>query len=149
MKNIKLAVGVLSLACFAAMNAATHELQSPDGNISIKFSDDSLKLVYNVDYKGKVFIEPSKLGLKLQGADVLGQNVQITDAELSQGVDSYTLLHGRSGKVDDAYNALTLEMQENSLTERKLVVEARAYNDAVAFRYIVPEQTHLTDYNLV
>ena len=122
-----MAAGFLSVACALGATAATHELQSPDGNISIKFSDDSLKLVYNVDYKGKMFIEPSKLGLKLQGADVLGQNVQITGAKLSQGVDSYTLLHGRSGKVDDAYNALTLEMQENSLTERKLVVEARAF----------------------
>ena len=149
MKSIKLTVCALSLACFAGLNAATHELQSPDGNIVIKFSDDSLRLKYEVAYKGKAFIESSKLGLNLQGASVLGQNAQITAADRSQGVDSYTLVHGRSGKVEDAYNALTLKMQENDAAQRKLTIEARAYNDAVAFRYVVPEQTHLIDYNLV
>lgn len=149
MKSIKLTVCALSLACFAGLNAATHELQSPDGNIVIKFSDDSLRLKYEVAYKGKAFIESSKLGLNLQGASVLGQNVQITAADRSQGVDSYTLVHGRSGKVEDAYNALTLKMQENDAAQRKLTIEARAYNDAVAFRYVVPEQMHLIEYNLV
>ncbi len=145
----RLATCALSAICIAGANAATHELVSPDGNIAIKFSDDSLKLSYEVVYHGKPFIERSKLGLNLQGANVLGSNVQITDARQSQGTDSYTLVHGRSGKVEDSYNALRLEMQEQDLTERKLVIEARAYDDAVAFRYIVPEQTHLTDYNLV
>lgn len=37
-------------------------------------------------------------------------------------------------------SALRLDLEEIGEPGRKLVMEARAYDDAVAFRYVVPEQ---------
>lgn len=145
----KLVASLLCAIAFAGADAATHQLVSPNGDIAITFSDDSLQIGYEVAYKGKQFIERSKLGLDLQGAGTLGANVTVTSATPSNGVDRYTLVTGRSGDVATPYNSLQIELEENGPSARKLIIEARAYDDAVAFRYVVPKQTHITDYDLV
>lgn len=146
---MKIIACMLSLICFITMNAATHELLSPNGSIAIKFSDDSVQLHYEVLYNGKSFITTSKLGLKLQGAGLLGRNVRIIAADQGHGTDDYTLLHGRSSVVSAAYNSLRIDMKSNDDAGLLMSIEARAYNDAVAFRYVVPEQMLLTEYKLV
>nr|MBD3621622.1 glycoside hydrolase family 97 catalytic domain-containing protein [Sunxiuqinia sp.] len=41
------------------------------------------------------------------------------------------------------------QLQEDGSPSRKLTIEARAYNDAVAFRYIVPEQSDIQEFRLI
>ncbi|HTX22034.1 MAG TPA: glycoside hydrolase family 97 protein [Candidatus Aquilonibacter sp.] len=145
---------------------------SPDGRLTITFqtatnttSGDAARrtlspqyqaapgggqLVYTVSFQGKTVFEPSALALDLQGQKPeLGQNVKLVNASASQGDDDYTLFHGKTSHVNDHYNALQLEFSETAVPGRKLIIEARAYNDAVAFRYLVPAQTGLHDFRLV
>ena len=123
-------------------------LKSPDGELSIVFRTHESKLIYEVIYRNKLLIEPSAMGLELQGSRVLGESVTLTRAAFSEGEDNYKLLSGRTNAVSEKYNALVLELTEQTGNNRKMNVEARAYNDAVAFRYIVPEQSSLTGYYL-
>ncbi len=49
--------------------------------------------------------------------------------------------------VPNHFNALKLD-QEDGPTPRKLSIEARAYDDAIAFRYVVPDQAALREFRL-
>lgn len=123
-------------------------LKSPNGALNIAFRTNDAKLEYEVSYKGKLLLEPSALGLELQNGRTLGENVSIVNTTTSEGEDNYKLITGRTNAVSEKYNAIQLEIAETTGHKRKMNIEARAYNDAVAFRYIVPEQTLLTEYRL-
>jgi alpha-glucosidase len=140
-------------------------LSSPDGQLKIIFrtvednsdetvrrkpSDGSVaeKLVYELSYKGKSLLEPSALGLELEGSRVLGADVSITQSKLSSGEDHYTLITGRTSAVSENYNSAVLDITDKRGENRKMQIEARAYDDAVAFRYIVPKQSSLIEYQL-
>ena len=106
------------------------------------------QLVYEVSYQGKPVISTSKLGLDLQGQPVLGDSVRIVNAGRESKGESYEIVHGKSNPVRNRYNALRVELAESGPRARSLVVEARAYDDGVAFRYVTPEQGGVKTFRL-
>jgi alpha-glucosidase len=106
------------------------------------------RLVYEISYKSKPLMEHSAMGLELEGSRVLGECVGIVGRRFSEGTDEYRLITGRVSSVRERYNAVTIETVEECGSLRRMNVEARAYNDAVAFRYVVPEQKSMTEYRL-
>jgi alpha-glucosidase len=106
------------------------------------------QLVYAVSFQGKSLIEPSALRLDLRDQPPLGSDVRIVGSALSKVDETYRLVTGKASLVRNRHNALRLELEENGNLKRKLVMEAKAYDDAVAFRYVVPEQTGLRDFRL-
>ena len=57
--------------------------------------------------------------------------------------ETYTIPVGKTSSVRDHYNFARVELEDTA--GRKLSVEIRAYDDGVAFRYILPEQSGLKD----
>ena len=147
-----LAVGPV---CVAQSSRA--ELKSPNGELAVSFdtiekdSPDgrSHQLVYSVSFKGKPLVEQSALQLSLQGARPLGADVRLTGQTPSQADETYALVTGKTSRVKNHYNALAITAEETTGLHRLLTVEARAYDDAVAFRYVVREQPTLHDYRLL
>jgi alpha-glucosidase len=124
------------------------KVTSPDGRWSITFGTDSKGLVYSVsDSQGRTIIHPSALRLQLQGQPPLGANAAIRDTTPGQHDATYHRLSGKASTIRDHYHSLLLETADAK--GRKLNIEARAYDDAVAFRYIIPEQTGMKDFRLV
>jgi alpha-glucosidase len=142
-------------------------LSSPDGRLAITFrtvvrnesgpaqresapsaqpAPAGGQLVYAVSFQGKPLIEPSALRLALKGAAPLGENVRLVNSVPSKTDETYRLVAGKTNTVRDHFNALRVECEEDA--GRKLVIEARAYDDAVAFRYLVPEQAALSEFRL-
>ena len=52
---------------------------------------------------------------------------------------------GKSNPIRNQCNTLTLDLEETRTPGRRLTLEARAYNDGVAFRYVLPEQATLKE----
>ncbi|MEO7145944.1 MAG: glycoside hydrolase family 97 N-terminal domain-containing protein, partial [Bryobacteraceae bacterium] len=131
-------------------------LDSPDGRLEIAFhtvtknspSPAGGQLVYSVSFQAKPLIENSALNLELEGERPLGSNVRVVHVTPSHTDETYHLVTGKASTVRDRYNALQLDLEEPGGAGRKLVVEARAFDDAVAFRYIVPEQRALRLFRL-
>ena len=46
--------------------------------------------------------------------------------------------HGKANPIRNVARTLAVDVEETRAPFRKLTVEARAYDDGVAFRYIVP-----------
>lgn len=135
-------------------HGAPVSLQSPDGQVVIAFECVSEnagapgQLVYTVTFHGKPLITQSALQLELQGARPLGAKVRIVKETPSQTDETYRLVTGKASVVRNHYDALRLDLEETDGLRRQLQVEARAYDDAVAFRYIVPDQPAVREFRL-
>jgi alpha-glucosidase len=106
---------------------------------------DGGALAYSVTYDGRPLVETSSLSLDLSGQPPLGTEVWIADATSGSGVDDYLLLGGKTSHVHDTYNSLKLQVVEPKEPRRTLIIEARAYDDGLAFRYDVPKQDAIQD----
>jgi len=141
--------GALTMAFQTSVNMAPGDAAARELSPQYQPAPNGGQLTYTVSFHGQELIEWSALALDLAGqTPELGRNVRLVKATASQGDDTYDLLHGKTSRVDDRYNALRLELDDNGGPGRKLIVEARAYDDAVAFRYIVPSQAALSDFRL-
>ncbi|MFT3935591.1 MAG: glycoside hydrolase family 97 protein [Chitinophagaceae bacterium] len=151
----KLIIAVIFFHSTAIVLGQTNsaELSSPDQRIHLKFqigSDDkkpekAQQLYYSVSFNGKLLLKPSALSLSLNGYQPLGASVNIVNSVPEEVDQSYQLIAGKASTVRNRYNAAKLELEETVAPNRKLVIEMRAYNDAVAFRYVVPEQETTRD----
>ncbi len=131
-------------------------VSSPDGKLSITFrttasgktSASGGQLTYEVSFRSQPLVEPSAIRLLLKDQKPLGTEVKIISATPSKTDQTYQLVAGKASTVRDQFNALRIELDETTDTARKLVIEARAYDDAVALRYIVPQQPGLREFQL-
>jgi alpha-glucosidase len=119
--------------------AAAQDLRtvaSPDGRIVFRVFVTPQgaglieRMAYQVLYKGKILVGTSFLGFEIRDQTLLGEKVGLTLSE--------ALAQGR-------YNSLTAEYLQNGSLGRRINLEIRAYNDGVAFRYIIPKSTPLNE----
>ncbi|MFL6450900.1 MAG: glycoside hydrolase family 97 protein [Bryobacteraceae bacterium] len=141
---------LLILTLFACIlgHSAASTLTSPDGNLKFEINTPSGQLSYSVSFQGKAVIEQSALRLQLQDQRPLGTGMTIVSQNPSQGVDEYKLLAGKRSEVYDRYNALSINAEEAGPRGRRLQIQARAYNDGIAFRYVILSQPALREYRL-
>lgn len=111
---------------------------SPDGQnaIALELVDGAPR--YDVTCAGTAVIRDSALGLNLDarpfGAfEIVGRQAGAVDTNWKPVV-------GEREIVRDCYNHLTVRLQERAEPKRRLYIEFRAYDEGVAFRYVLPEQ---------
>lgn len=151
------------LACaFTGMQAADKiDLSSPDGRQHlvmhrVALTDTTGELRYSVTFDGRPVVDDSRAGLELDqrvwemalniGGRKLVQpacwmdDFTVDSVTVHAPVDTvWTPLYGERSTVADRYNSATLHMSKHNATKYRLDVEARAYNEGVAFRYYFPE----------
>lgn len=127
----------LLLVSFVPLTAAQAiPLNSPDGRVHAEFSlNRAGDLSYTVSFDARTVVEPSRIGIAVAGTD-FGAGVALDAPEYRSLDESYPV----TGTEATAYNRANL--LRLPLTHRPsgnvLVLEARAYNDGVAWRLIVP-----------
>ena len=128
------AVLVFCSACSA--NSGHIALRSPSETIQASIRVDAGgSLSYSVKYKGVVVIEPSPLGITIDGVD-LGKGVRAGAARRGEISETFMVL-GVHSVATNHCRTLTLPMvHEASGTEYQL--EFRAYDDGFAWRYQIP-----------
>jgi alpha-glucosidase len=98
-------------------------------------------LRYAVEFHGKRLIEDSVLGMKLQNPAPLGPKMRQVNAQKNSVNESYTIPVGKTSTVRDHFNSARVDFKDEQ--DRSLSIEVRAYDDGVAFRYILPDQPAL------
>ena len=119
----------------AAAGAEDVTLQSPQGELRIILSLDGGRLTYRAQLQGKPLIETSPLGIVVDGVD-LGQGVTLGKAERYEIDESFPWHGGHSTAVARGRGARVGVTHKASRTA--FTVELRAFDDAVAFRLVVP-----------
>lgn len=143
LKRASLASAVIMVAATGSAMAAEHVLASPDNSLTITISDTDGRARYAVAHKGKPLLTPSPLGLALDKGGALSTRLTIAGANQTSVDQTYDLVVGKTRTVRDHYNELTVDFAEAGPAGRKLRVIARAYDDGVAFRYVLPDQPTL------
>jgi alpha-glucosidase len=121
----------------------TKSLQSPDGKLSITFKltkDGSLSYSFNA-FKRNVISE-SPLGFTGGNSiSVPSSGWYLEKSEQHSIVSVWKPVWGKRSVVPDEYNELILNLKGPNTSElQHLRIEARAYNDGVAFRYSIPAE---------
>lgn len=135
--SVRLRPIILLILCSGGASYAQDLLTVTSPNGQIEFRAFSLapnpgeadRLAYQVVYKGKLLLDTSYLGFEIALQPFLGEKLGLMASSKSSA---------------SAYRAVAAEYMQNGTTGRRINLEVRAYDDGVAFRYIIPK-TALVD----
>jgi len=147
-KVLAVAVAAASPSTVAAAQPTLH-VASPDGENVVTVSVRQGTLVYSLDRQGKPLLLPSRLGFDFRGAPPLGDSVRIVDSARTKVDETWTQPWGEVARVRDQHNELRVTAEETTSRHRRFVVAFRAFDDGVAFRYELPEQPGLGDFEIM
>jgi len=123
--------------------AMAEGITSPDGNLRLEFTVNALgEPVYQLFYKEKAVVNPSKLGLELVGDPGLMNGFTLVEAGASTFDETWKPVWGEVSQIRNHYNelAVTLDQKEQN---RHIVIRFRLYDDGLGFRYEFPLQRTL------
>ena len=167
--KIKEKLMIAALVFIPLVTHAQEKLTSPDGNLSMTFSlNKEGTPMYELSYKNKEVIKPSKLGLELVTEDPdkqtsfewtaerksqkeldrkadLYSGFVLKDIQTSTFDETWTPVWGEENSIRNHYNelAVTLEQPQN---DRFMVIRFRLFDDGLGFRYEFPKQPNLNHF---
>jgi len=110
-------------------------VQSPNGGLSVTVGiSDAGQLTYTLLRKGRAVIEPSPLGVTVDGAH-LGRGVSVGSPDRWTVEESYRTRGGHSRARNHFCGARVPVMHAQSGT--KYILEVRVFDDGIGFRYVV------------
>ena len=118
------------------------ELKSPDGNLLMRFEVNGEGTpVYELTYKQKPVIKPSRLGLEIEGFS-LRKAFTLKGVETATFDETWTPVWGEVKAIRNHYNEMTATLHQAD-GDRTMVVRFRLYDDGLGFRYEFPQQKSL------
>jgi glucan 1,4-alpha-glucosidase len=124
--------------------AVAQELKSPNGNVVMQFSlQKDGSPTYQLKYKNKVVIKPSKLGLELKDdAKSLLNDFTVVNTTSSTFDETWKPVWGEVASVRNNYNELAVTLNQKG-TDRQIIIRFRLFNEGLGFRYEFPTQKNL------
>jgi alpha-glucosidase len=122
-------------------------LHSPDGKIQVAVTANGW-LSYGVSVDGQPIIRKSRLGLQLSDGGKLGPDVMLLHADHQAADSTWENPWGKRRHVRDRHNELRLVLREQTGAGRRFEVVFRAFDDGVAFRYVLPAQAGFNSFVL-
>lgn len=135
---------ILSLVLINVSQAKTQQIVSPQGKTVVTI-EDAPYLTYTLKFDGKTVLDRSKLGLTFKGFKL--NAMEIVSAQTQTIDQTWTNFLSKQSLYRDVCTETTISLQDNSSDPHKLNLIVRAYDDGIAFRYVVPQNSGLTDAN--
>lgn len=120
---------------FPSAPAKVTTFSSPDGKVAARVGTSDGRLALEVRRGGKPALDPSPLGITLDGQD-LGADVEIGKAETYTTNTTYPNPLG-GGKLIDRCKGLKIALRSKP-SGVSWTLDIRAYDDGIAWRYLVP-----------
>lgn len=133
------------------MLAMAQTVKSPNGNVSVKFSLDNGRPVYEVSYKKRAVVKPSFLGLELAKTKHASKGMEETSlmdgfvvakTDTSTFDETWKPVWGETATIRNHYNELAVTLNQPA-TKRNIVIRFRVYDDGMGLRYEFPQQEEL------
>lgn len=128
---------LLCISVATSLSAQDHVVTGPDGNLKVQLFVRSGKPFYTVSYKGKVFLEPSPLGMQTNIGN-FSDGMRIIDSKAGKVDEEYILNRGKASQIHYVANELLVTLEN----EHKQIIQLcfRVSNNDIAFRYVLPGQ---------
>ncbi|MGC9365163.1 MAG: glycoside hydrolase family 97 protein [Fidelibacterota bacterium] len=123
-------------------------VSSPDGNITLKFSLQSGIPHYSISYRSHQLIEDSRLGYHFKDTAPLADNLKIISVQFSPFDEIWTQPWGEVKDIRNHYNEMKIFLQEKDHPNRQMNLIFRAFDDGIGFRYELPAQENLKDFQI-
>ena len=163
--NLKKNLSLIAFLCISFIANAQQKLNSPDGNLEMTFTLDGQGTpTYELTYKQKEVIKPSKLGLELKKEDAnaktdfewtdkkdidkldiktnLYNGFEIKDVRTSTNDETWQPVWGEEKEIRNHYNELAVTLNQPA-NDRFIIIRFRLFNDGLGFRYEFPQQKPL------
>lgn len=138
---IKLTCFLLVLSMSSA--AMAESITSPNGQLQLNFSVNSQgEPVYELFYKGKAVIKPSKLGLELKNDPGLMNGFTLADTQTSTFDETWEPVWGEVKQIRNHYNEMAVTLDQKT-QDRNIIIRFRLFDDGLGFRYEFPLQKNL------
>lgn len=133
------------------MLAMAQTVKSPNGNVSVKFSLDNGRPVYEVSYKNRAVVKPSYLGLELAKTKHASKGMEETSlmdgfvvakTDTSTFDETWKPVWGETATIRNHYNELAVTLNQPA-TKRNIVIRFGVYDDGMGLRYEFPQQEEL------
>ena len=121
---------------------------SPDGRTAVTVEAREGRLAYAVQRDGHAVLTPSRLGFEFRGAPALRDSLRTTGHAERSHDETWTQPWGELSRVRDHYNEMRVEVTESAAPRRHFAVVFRAFDDGVGFRYELPDQPGIGDYEI-
>lgn len=138
---IKLTCFLLVLSMSSA--AMAESITSPNGQLQLNFSVNSQgEPVYELFYKGKAVIKPSKLGLELKNDPGLMNGFTLADTQTSTFDETWEPVWGEVKQIRNHYNEMAVTLDQKA-QDHNIIIRFRLFDDGLGFRYEFPLQKNL------
>ena len=130
--------------CFSIFSLTAQDLASPNGNLKMNFSlQEDGSPQYELQYKGKIVIKPSKLGLELKNEEhSFLNNFSIVETATNSFSETWEPVWGEESEIENNYNELLVELKQED-AGRNLKIRFRLFDTGLGFRYEFPIQENL------
>lgn len=130
----------------------THDLDtlqwSPDGDVLVTFISDD-ELTYHVDYKGERIIDTSALGFEFREMKSMKEGFQIVSVDRNYVNETWEPVWGQKSEILNEYNSMVIQLKEIKEPQRLMDIEFRVFDDGVGFRYVIPEQDGVGEFEIM
>ena len=143
---------IFLMAAMAAASAAAQTVSSPGGGIRVDFSIAPGGVpTYEMRYKGRPVVKPSRLGLELAkdkhatkgvGETSLVDGFRVDGYDTSSFDETWKPVWGETATIRNRYNEMAVTLSQPA-HGRNMVVRFRVYDDGMGFRYEFPQQDSL------
>ena len=123
-------------------------LGSPDGRLRVTFRlDEQGRPGFDVAYRDRP-VAVGSLGLEFAGSRPLRENLKVIDTNRRSHDETYAIPVGKASSARDRHNELIVSLEETPPPSRRVDIAVRAFDDGVAFRYLIPDQKPLSEFVL-
>ncbi|ROI07813.1 glycoside hydrolase family 97 protein [Chryseobacterium sp. H3056] len=146
----------LIVALFLVGLVAAQKLQSPDGKFVMNFSvQNGGYPSYQLNYKGKEIVKPSRLGFVLTTKDsqandprnFLNNNFEVVGSKTATFDETWQPVWGEEKSIRNHYNEILISLKQKG-TDRLVDVRFRLFDDGLGFRYEIPQQKNLVYFTI-
>ncbi|AQQ10032.1 Retaining alpha-galactosidase precursor [Sedimentisphaera cyanobacteriorum] len=121
--------------CFGAVN-----ISGPSGAVSAEIGVGESGLYYSAEFNGITAVENSDMGIEIDGIDYSGQNTLKAEQIETYSIDQAYPFRGGKSVAHNFCSGIKIPL-DNQTSGQRWIVEARAYDDGFAFRYIIPSSS--------
>lgn len=137
----KLCICILWTAfSLSAVQAKEVKISSPDGKYRFTLNDENGNLHYSLDWNNKEIIKSSLLGINAN--TVWRDGLELGETTAADRDTVWHPVYGERSTVRDRYKARSIAINRRNSRD-KLILDVRAYNEGIAFRYRFPGGQYL------
>lgn len=124
-------------------------VRSPDGRTMVVLALFDGRLTWAVTRDRAPVVMASRLGFTFRGAPPLETGLRLADSARAEVDEQFTLPLGEVARVRDRHHELRVKVAETTASAREFWVVVRVFDDGLGFRYELPDQPNLKDFEIM